>query len=158
MSHVITFGDPTTATSGHSFGNDPQRRRRRPGRDGVPVGADRGALARRGVDAGLGAPAAALLSGRMNRRPTEGHMTETRGRPGKRPRRARVLQRTDEARSGDTGGAGAEVPSAPSEDAIRALAYELYLARGGAAGHALEDWLDAERALRGAAVSGTAPG
>jgi hypothetical protein len=37
----------------------------------------------------------------------------------------------------------------PSEDAIRRRAYELYLERGGAAGRALDDWVRAERELRG---------
>jgi len=36
----------------------------------------------------------------------------------------------------------------PSPEAIAQRAYELYLARGQAHGRALEDWLEAERALR----------
>jgi hypothetical protein len=36
-----------------------------------------------------------------------------------------------------------------SHDAIAARAYELYLARGEAAGHAAEDWLKAEAELNG---------
>jgi hypothetical protein len=36
-----------------------------------------------------------------------------------------------------------------SHDAIAARAYELYLARGEAAGHAGEDWLKAEAELNG---------
>ena len=39
----------------------------------------------------------------------------------------------------------------PSEDEVRALAYHLFQARGGEPGHELEDWLQAERELRGAA-------
>ena len=35
--------------------------------------------------------------------------------------------------------------SAPSHDAIARRAYEIYLARGGAAGRDLDDWLHAER-------------
>ena len=42
----------------------------------------------------------------------------------------------------------ADGPMAPTDDAIRARAYELYLARGGTPGHELEDWLAAEEALR----------
>jgi hypothetical protein len=35
------------------------------------------------------------------------------------------------------------------DDRIRQRAYELYLARGGAGGSATDDWLEAERQLRG---------
>jgi hypothetical protein len=35
----------------------------------------------------------------------------------------------------------------PTDDEIAKRAYELYLARGGAPGHALDDWLEAERQL-----------
>lgn len=38
----------------------------------------------------------------------------------------------------------------PSEDEIARRAYERYEARGREDGHALEDWLDAERDLNGA--------
>lgn len=41
----------------------------------------------------------------------------------------------------------------PSRDAVARRAYELFQARGGGPGHALENWLDAEREL-----SRTAPG
>jgi len=37
---------------------------------------------------------------------------------------------------------------APTEDEVRVLAYQLFQARGGEAGHELEDWLQAERELR----------
>lgn len=37
----------------------------------------------------------------------------------------------------------------PSPEAIAVRAYELYLARGGADGSDLDDWLQAERDLRG---------
>ena len=43
-------------------------------------------------------------------------------------------------------------PRAPVDlprDAIAARAYELYLARGGADGRDLDDWLQAEQELRG---------
>ena len=39
-------------------------------------------------------------------------------------------------------------PVAPSRDAIAARAYELYLARGGADGKHIDDWLRAEQDLR----------
>ncbi len=39
-------------------------------------------------------------------------------------------------------------PGWPSREAIERRAYELYLARGGSNGSALEDWLEAERELR----------
>ncbi len=35
----------------------------------------------------------------------------------------------------------------PSDDEIRARAYEIYLARGATPGFELNDWLDAEREL-----------
>ena len=38
--------------------------------------------------------------------------------------------------------------SEPSRDAIARRAYELYLARGGADGREIDDWLQAERELR----------
>jgi hypothetical protein len=37
----------------------------------------------------------------------------------------------------------------PSHDAIAVRSFELYLARGGEAGHAEEDWLQAEADLSG---------
>ncbi len=48
---------------------------------------------------------------------------------------------------------------APSADAIRAHAYERYVARGRTPGAELDDWLAAERALqaRGAAGDGRGP-
>jgi hypothetical protein len=36
----------------------------------------------------------------------------------------------------------------PLEEQVRLRAYELYLARGTAPGHEIEDWLQAERDLR----------
>jgi len=36
----------------------------------------------------------------------------------------------------------------PGEEEIRRRAYEIYLARGGAPGHEIEDWLQAESELR----------
>lgn len=38
---------------------------------------------------------------------------------------------------------------APTEAAIRARAYELFVARGALPGREVEDWLQAERELRG---------
>ena len=40
-------------------------------------------------------------------------------------------------------------PSGVTEEDIAQRAYQLYLARGGEDGHALDDWLQAERELRG---------
>ena len=37
----------------------------------------------------------------------------------------------------------------PSEDSIRLRAYQLYLERGGASGRDFDDWLKAERDLKG---------
>ena len=42
----------------------------------------------------------------------------------------------------------------PTEDDIRRRAYERYLARGAGDGMDFEDWLDAERELRGQKVEG----
>jgi hypothetical protein len=39
--------------------------------------------------------------------------------------------------------------SRPSRDAIAQRAHEIYLRRGGAPGHAMDDWLQAERELSG---------
>jgi hypothetical protein len=40
--------------------------------------------------------------------------------------------------------------NAPNHDDIRCRAYEIYLERGGAPGHEVEDWLQAEREIGGA--------
>lgn len=40
----------------------------------------------------------------------------------------------------------------PTEQDIRERAYQIYLERGGAQGHDLEDWMQAERELRGRAA------
>jgi hypothetical protein len=45
-----------------------------------------------------------------------------------------------------------ETPAAetePAEDEIQARAYEIYLERGGGEGNEIDDWLQAERELRG---------
>ncbi len=46
-------------------------------------------------------------------------------------------------------GPGAAFPNtpAPSEDQIRQRAFEIFMARGGAPGNELADWLQAEREL-----------
>jgi hypothetical protein len=44
-------------------------------------------------------------------------------------------------------GAGAKAVTAPAYDAIAKRAYELYLGRGGEAGHEVEDWVRAEADL-----------
>jgi len=42
-----------------------------------------------------------------------------------------------------------EATQAPSHDEIAMRAYEIYLARGAASGSDLDNWLEAERQLRG---------
>jgi len=42
---------------------------------------------------------------------------------------------------------------APNHDEIRRRAYDIYLERGGAPGHELEDWLQAESEIGKAALS-----
>ena len=42
-----------------------------------------------------------------------------------------------------------EATLAPSHDEIAMRAYEIYLARGAASGSDLDNWLEAERQLRG---------
>lgn len=44
-------------------------------------------------------------------------------------------------------GLGEGIPTEPNKDRIAARAYELYVARGGGDGLALDDWLTAEREL-----------
>ena len=44
--------------------------------------------------------------------------------------------------------AGAQTKATPSHEAIAKRSYELFLARGGEAGHDVEDWLQAEADLR----------
>jgi hypothetical protein len=41
------------------------------------------------------------------------------------------------------------VKAAPTHDEIAKRSYEIYLARGGEAGHEEQDWLQAEAELRG---------
>lgn len=42
----------------------------------------------------------------------------------------------------------------PPEEAIRKRAYEVFLGRGGAPGHEVDDWLQAERELRAERLQG----
>ena len=76
-----------------------------------------------------------------------------------RPRRARptkaadipgapVQSDTQSARGAATGGEPMTVPE-PSEQEIRTRAYLRYLERGGSHGNDFQDWLDAERELKG---------
>jgi hypothetical protein len=45
------------------------------------------------------------------------------------------------------------LPPTPSSEEIARRAYEIYLARGGAAGHEQEDWLQAEKELKERSLS-----
>jgi hypothetical protein len=47
------------------------------------------------------------------------------------------------------GNRGAQVRKEPTRDDIERRAYEIYLVRGGADGHAFDDWLQAEKELIG---------
>ena len=58
-------------------------------------------------------------------------------------KRARSTRPRQAVPEGDT-----PSPVAPSPEAIVARAYELYLARGGADGKDIDDWLKAEKDLR----------
>jgi Protein of unknown function (DUF2934) len=49
-------------------------------------------------------------------------------------------------------------PEPMLEHEIRNRAYELYIQRGRANGHAVDDWLMAEAELRGHSLSGSNPG
>ncbi|MGH7228499.1 MAG: DUF2934 domain-containing protein [Nitrospiraceae bacterium] len=62
-------------------------------------------------------------------------------------------------KSSARGGRGTQLTAAPREAEelearIAKRAYELYEQRGGQDGYALEDWLQAEREIRGAAQRG----
>jgi hypothetical protein len=73
----------------------------------------------------------------------------TRGTAGTRNNRKATAPAA--APAADRGGeqaAGSVVPT-PSEADIARLAYEIYVGRGATNGHALDDWLEAERQLRG---------
>jgi len=56
----------------------------------------------------------------------------------------RDMESAGESRTADIGGGDA----APSDEEIRARAYEIYIERGGEHGMDFEDWLRAERELR----------
>jgi hypothetical protein len=47
-------------------------------------------------------------------------------------------------------------PATVADDEIARRAYDLFLSRGGEHGHHVEDWLQAERELKGAALSDAA--
>jgi hypothetical protein len=55
-------------------------------------------------------------------------------------------------------GSQAETRSAPSQEEISVVAYEIYLQRGAADGDALADWLQAEKELREAFETGNPAG
>jgi len=65
---------------------------------------------------------------------------------------ARLLRRESRDEPGDTSAApqstGDTTAGTPDRDRIATRAYELYLARGGSEGEAMDDWLAAERELR----------
>jgi hypothetical protein len=66
--------------------------------------------------------------------------------------------RRDESASAEGGYANtAELPAEnpPRDEEIRCRAYEIYLVRGQQAGGELDDWLQAERELEGAATMGS---
>ena len=79
-----------------------------------------------------------------NERPTS---SENGGRP---MARSRTTPRPRDVREDPVA-----TPSAPSPEAIAARAHELYLARGRADGHDLDDWLQAERDLGALEVTQT---
>ena len=68
----------------------------------------------------------------------------------RKTRRAEAAPPANGATSGPSG--SAQVTDAD----VARRAYDLYLARGGEPGHDVEDWLEAERDLRGA-VEGLVP-
>jgi len=68
-------------------------------------------------------------------------MTDSKPLPATRARRVRVARRASEGTAPDAW------PALDREAAVRARAYELYVARGNAPGSPLDDWLSAEREL-----------
>ena len=62
-----------------------------------------------------------------------------------RTRRTRVPAGDNPAQAADAAVASSD---SPTDDEIRARAYELYLERGGSHGQDFDDWLEAERELR----------
>jgi hypothetical protein len=59
-----------------------------------------------------------------------------------------MAKRTRKKATADTASVEARPkPGAPSEEAIRKRAFELWQARGGEHGHELDDWAQAEREL-----------
>ncbi len=70
--------------------------------------------------------------------------------PGARRAKGRdpELSRQDSSHEGPYQPPSVNEHTAPVDEEIAQRAYELYLARGGAHGYDLEDWLEAERQLR----------
>jgi Protein of unknown function (DUF2934) len=73
-----------------------------------------------------------------------------------KPRRARSSSRSttstsvqDASEAADMGDAPEQTEGAPSDDDIRTRAYHRFLERGGGHGQHFDDWIQAERELRG---------
>ncbi|HEX4836367.1 MAG TPA: DUF2934 domain-containing protein [bacterium] len=60
----------------------------------------------------------------------------------------RTLARRRNSQEGESAKKSPQRPR-PSEDEIRARAYQIYIERGATPGHDLDDWLRAERELKG---------
>lgn len=82
----------------------------------------------------------------MAKRTNGGSSRQTTGEP---KARRRTATKADAATAADRAASGARAAKGPSSDEIARLAYELYLGRGGADGNDVEDWLEAERRLKG---------
>ena len=63
--------------------------------------------------------------------------------------KAKPIATANPAQAEKTVGESERSPHSVSEQDIRERAYEIYLHRGAQPGHALEDWLQAERELSG---------
>jgi Protein of unknown function (DUF2934) len=70
--------------------------------------------------------------------------------------RAKTDQRVEQTEDGASKALAQQRSSPIAENDVARRAYDLYLARGCEPGHALDDWLDAERELQQAAGSATA--
>jgi Protein of unknown function (DUF2934) len=70
--------------------------------------------------------------------------------------RAKTDQRVEQTEDGPSKTPAQQWSSPIPENDVARRAYDLYLARGCEPGHALDDWLDAERELQQAAGSATA--
>jgi hypothetical protein len=58
-------------------------------------------------------------------------------------------QAVEQAEALESGATSAHAGSSPTTDEIAKRAYEIFLRRGSRNGHDMEDWLEAERQLRG---------